>query len=234
MKKDGGKKIRLGIFVTLGLVTFLAVVYYIGQRERLFGGTIAISGVFTNVNGLQEGHSVRYTGIDIGTVKEVQLITDTSANVIMKIDKRTKKFIKKDATAVIGSEGLMGNKVINIIPGTSGAAAINDKDVIGTIAAADMDQVMVKVNRIADDISAIVSNVRSGNGTIGKLFMDTAFASNVDQTITGAKKAVKGVDQTMKAAQNNFLLKPYFKKKEREKEKKAEDAQKKAESESEQ
>ncbi|MES2619561.1 MAG: MlaD family protein [Bacteroidota bacterium] len=232
MKKDAGKKIRLGIFVTLGLVMFLGVVYYIGQRERLFGGTILISGVFTNVNGLQEGHSIRYTGINIGTVKEVQLITDTSANVVMKIDKNAKKFIKKDATAVIGSEGLMGNKVINIIPGTSGAAEIKDKDVIGTITAADMDQVMVKVNRIADDISAIVGNVRSGNGTIGKLFMDTAFASNVDQTISGAKKAVKGVDQTMKAAQNNFLLKPYFKKKEREKEKKAEDAQEKQKTES--
>ncbi|MGZ4034846.1 MAG: MlaD family protein [Bacteroidia bacterium] len=230
MKKQGHNKIKLGIFVSLGIFFLIIGIYFIGKKQQLFNKTINISCVFKDISGLQIGDNVRLSGINIGVISAIEIVTDTSVKVDLVIDKKTKKFIKKDAKATIGSDGLMGNKIVIITAGTSGKKEIEDDDVITTFAPVTMDDILAKLKTtttnaasITDDLSVIMGNIRSGKGTIGKLFMDTVFAKNIDQSVINIKQGTNGFKQDMDAAGHNFLLRGYLKKKEKEKEEKKDD-----------
>ena len=171
MKKPAGNKIRLGIFVSASFALFIAGIYFIGQRQQLFNSTFHISGIFKDIDGLQVGNNVRYSGINIGVVGNIQQITDSTVEVDMVINERTRKFIKKNAKAIIGSDGLMGSKIISIIPGIPGARELANNDVIETTIPVSMDDILLKVKITADnaadltgDLSAIVRNIRVGKG----------------------------------------------------------------------
>jgi phospholipid/cholesterol/gamma-HCH transport system substrate-binding protein len=213
MKKDSINKIKLGIFVSLGIVIFITGIYFIGQTKKMFSSTFRVSALFKDVNGLQVGNNVRFAGINVGSVDFIEIITDTSVKVDMIVDVKTQKFIKKDSKAIIGTDGLMGNKIMNISPGTTGKAEIENNDMIGTTIPISIDDMLSKLKttgdnaaKITTDLAAIIDNISSGKGTIGKLFMDTAFAGNIDRTLVNVKEGTKGFKQTMDAAQDSWLI----------------------------
>ena len=105
---------KVGLLVLLGLVFLVLTLYMIGKNRNLFGSTFTIKAVLNNVNGLVPGNNVRFKGIDVGTVKSITVANDTAIYVIMTIDKNMKPYIKKNAIASVGTDGLMGNKLINI------------------------------------------------------------------------------------------------------------------------
>jgi len=119
MKTGTGNKIKLGIFVTSGVLIFIVAIYFLGQRQQLFNSTFRISSLFKDANGLAVGNNVRFDGINVGTVDKIQITSDTSVKVEMVIDESIRKFLKKGVKAIVGSEGLMGSKVVNISPGMS-------------------------------------------------------------------------------------------------------------------
>jgi phospholipid/cholesterol/gamma-HCH transport system substrate-binding protein len=236
MKNETGNRIRLGIFVSVAIALFIVVIYYIGNRQHLFTKTITINGIFKDVGGLQAGNNVRFTGINIGTIDEIEILTDSTVKVKMVIEKKVQKYIKDDAKATIGSEGLMGNKVINLIAGTPSHPMIADGGSLQTIMPVNLDQVMASLKTTADnaaiitgDIAQVTGGMKTGQGAVGKLLVDTSFAKNLDQTMVNAKNATNGLNQNMEAAKHNFLLRGYFKKKEKEAEKAKKDQDKTAE-----
>ncbi|MEO6901872.1 MAG: MlaD family protein [Bacteroidia bacterium] len=233
MKKKTGSSVKLGIFVTAAVLVFIFAIYFIGQKQRLFSDVFRINAIFKNVNGLQVGNNIRFSGINVGTVENINIISDTSVKVDMIIDKDVQKFIKKDAQATIGSEGLMGNKIINIASGSLNAAEIKNQDHILTNEAVNFDEILYKLNATAEnatyitsDLAVITNSIRSGKGTIGRLFMDTTLADNLNQTLINLKGGTKGFKENMNAAQNSFLLRGAFKKKRAREEEKREDKKK--------
>lgn len=231
MEKKTGNTIKLGVFVTLGGLFFIIGIYFIGQKQRLFSNVFKISGEFNNVSGLQVGNNVRFAGINIGTVEDIEIINDTSVKVSMIIDEDVHRFIKKDVKAMIGTEGLMGNKTVNIMHGSSNQPEIDDNGTIETNRPIDTDEIFAKLKITADnsaaiseDLAKITGNISDGKGTIGKLFMDTAMAQTLNQTITNLKSGTKGFQENMDAAKNSILLRGGFK---RSKEKKEEEKEKK-------
>ncbi|MDO8999635.1 MAG: MlaD family protein [Bacteroidota bacterium] len=224
MQKTTGNKMKLGIFVTLSISLFILGIYLIGQRQQLFSSTFQISGIFKDISGLQVGNNVRFSGINVGIIDNIKQITDTTVQVDMLIDENARKFMKKNAKAIIGSDGLMGNKLILIIPGAYGKAELADNDFIETTQPVSMDDILIKIKiasdnaaNITENISAITQNIREGKGTIGKLFMDSTMGENVDQALINIKQGAGGFKQNMTAASHNFLLKGYFKNKEKNK-----------------
>jgi phospholipid/cholesterol/gamma-HCH transport system substrate-binding protein len=194
MKKNSADKIKLGIFVSLGLVALIIAIYFIGEKQLLFQNTFRLSGVFTDVGGLQPGNNVRLSGISIGTVESISLISDTTVRVEIVINESSRKFIKKDAVATIGSEGLIGNKVLVINPGTGGKNSIENNDVIQTAQPIDVDDIMVSLKTTIDntaiitgDLAKISTNIESGKGTIGRLMMDPTWRQNIQSTIVNLK-----------------------------------------------
>ena len=224
MQKNKGNKIRLGIFITLALAAFIFLIYYIGRKQEMFSDTFRISGVFRDISGLEVGNHVRFSGINIGVIENIEMIADTAVRVDLVIEAKSRKFIKKDAKATIGSDGIMGGKIVLIIPGSAGTKEIQNKDLIATVPQVSMDDIMTKlktslnnVSVISEDLSAIMTNMRSGKGAMGKLFMDPATAQNLNQSIVNIKEGAGGFKQNMDAASHSFLLRGYLKRKERKK-----------------
>jgi phospholipid/cholesterol/gamma-HCH transport system substrate-binding protein len=220
MQKASTNKIKLGIFVSLGFVTFTAGIYFIGKKQQLFSNTFQIRGVFKDISGLQIGNNVRFSGINIGVIGDIEQITDTTVQVDMMVNENARKFMKKNAKAIIGSDGLMGNKLVLILPGKTGEKTLVDNDLIETVQPVTLDDILLKIKittdntaNITNDLSMISKNIREGKGTIGKLFMDSTFAEDVDQTLVNIKQGAGGFKQNMNAASKSFLLKGFFKKK---------------------
>ncbi len=222
MKKTTGNNYRLGLFVSVTIALFIAGVYFIGDRQQMFSRSFHIYGYFKNIDGLQVGNNVRFSGINIGVIGSILQISDTSVQVAFVINENSHKFIKKNVNAVIGTDGLMGNKIVSLVPGPSGQPVVNDNDIIATIKPVSMDEIMNKIKITADNaadisegLAAIMDNISEGRGTVGKLFMDTSFANNIDKTIVNIKQGTGGFKRNMDAASHNFLLKGFFKRKER-------------------
>jgi phospholipid/cholesterol/gamma-HCH transport system substrate-binding protein len=220
MRNSKGNKIRLGIFISAGFVLFIAAIYFVGRKQQLFSSSFHITGVFKDVSGLQVGNNVRFSGINVGIIEDIRQITDSTVRVSMMIEEDTRRFIKKNARALIGSDGLMGNKIMLIIPGTAGQATLSDNDTIQTAQPVNMDEILLSLKvtsenaaNITGDLSAIMKNIHEGKGTIGKLFMDSTMAENVDAAMVNIKEGTGGFKQNMDAASHNFLLKGYLKKK---------------------
>lgn len=220
MEKKKNFKVRLGVFVVIGVALFVGGIYYIGKNQNLFGKSIRLNGVFNNVGGLQVGNNVRFSGINVGTVDDIHIISDTSVMVELLIDDEVRRFIKRDANAIIGSEGLMGNKVINIMPGSPGQKPIENHDTLITVKPLEIDEILKNVNAtvtntqtLTGDLAYLTTNIRNGKGMVGKLFSDTSFAKNIDKTIVNLRKGTRGFSDNMEAAKESFLLKPLFKKK---------------------
>jgi phospholipid/cholesterol/gamma-HCH transport system substrate-binding protein len=215
MKKKTTNKIKLGVFISLGILIFILGIYFVGERQQLFRGTFRISCVFKDVAGLQVGSNVRFSGINVGTVNNTIIVSDTSVKVDILIDESTRKFIKKDALASIGSEGLMGNKILIINPGTGGMKEIENNDIIGTVQPINFDDVLLSLKRTIDNASnittnlaSITGNIESGKGTIGRLLMDHSLAQNFDSSIVNLKQGLFGLknlmDDTKISFANNF------------------------------
>jgi phospholipid/cholesterol/gamma-HCH transport system substrate-binding protein len=220
MQKHNEHKMRLGIFVSIGLTLFIIGIYFIGDKQQLFNKTFQISGVFRDVSGLQVGNNVRFSGINIGVIESIEIVSDSAVKVNFNIDDKARKYIKKDAKITIGSDGLMGNKVAIIIPGAKSNIEIENNDIIAAAVPVSMDEILfnLKVTSsnaayITDDLASIMNNIRRGKGTMGKLFMDTLFAKSIDQTLLNIKQGTGGFKKNMDAASHNILLRGFFKKK---------------------
>ena len=225
MQNTAGNKVRLGIFVSAGILLFVVGIYFIGARQQLFSNTFNLKTVFRDIAGLQAGNNVRFSGINVGTVSDIEQLNDTSVQITMVINESTRKFIKTNARTEIGSDGLMGNKIVSIIPGTPGAPVVKDDALLASIKPINIDDMLKRINNtivngdsISRDLSAIMHNIRRGKGTIGKLFMDTTMATNLDKTIVNIKQGAGGFNQNMQAAQHNFLLRGFFKKQQKKEE----------------
>lgn len=221
MSSNTGNKVKLGIFIFSGVLLFIVGIYYIGNRQKIFGNTFRVSAIFRDVNGLQVGNNVRFSGINIGIIEYMEQISDTTVRVDLLIEEKVRRFIKKNAKAVIGSEGLMGNKIMIITPGTADHEEIENEDFIATMLPITMDDILQKLRitsdnaaEITSDLSMIMDNISSGQGTVGMLFMDTVFAMNLYQAIVNIKRGSKEFEENMDAAGKSFLLKRFLRDKE--------------------
>ncbi|MFT5847274.1 MlaD family protein [Psychroserpens sp.] len=204
MKKTNSQKLRLGVFVLIGTILFIVGVYLIGQRQNMFKKIFTISAFFQNVNGLQKGNNVRYSGIEIGTVKDITMINDSTIKIDMNIDEKIITHIKKDAIATIGSDGLVGNMIVNIVPGKGISEVISNGDIIESYSKIGTDDILSTLNTstenaaiLTSDLLKITNNITKGKGTIGMLLNDTIMAKDLKQSITNLKNASYGASSTI-------------------------------------
>lgn len=234
MEKQSGYTWKLGMFVTIGLLLFIMAVYFIGKQKNLFGSTFHITSQFKTVSGLEVGNNVRFSGINVGTVEQIQLINDSSVVVVLVMKEDVRKFIKTDATASIGSDGLMGDKVLTITPGQKSQKVIQDNGQIASVDGIEMHDIMKSVKKsvdnigvISDEIAIFSHSMNNGNGALARLVRDDKMANSVSNTLSNLESGTKGFSENMEAAKSNFLFRGYFKKKEKQKEKQKEEAKEK-------
>lgn len=204
MEKTASQKIRLGLFVIIGLLLFILAVYFIGDKQKMFGKTYHLKAVFNNINGLQLGNSVRYSGISVGTVKGIEMVNDTAIRVDMIIDKAIFPFIKKDAIATVNTDGLVGNMIINIIPGKGNEPAVQPGDEIhanNRIRTEDMLNTLSITNKNAAKLTAnllkITNEINDGKGPLSSILKDTIISRDLKETMHYLKLTSKGASETV-------------------------------------
>lgn len=161
MANQGENNIKLGVFVLTGLSVLILSFYLIGKNHNLFGSDFRIRARFSNLSGLTEGNNVQFSGIQAGTVKTISMINDTTIEVTMLIDNKIKPFIHQNAVAAIGTEGLMGNKIVNILPGKSSAPLIVEGGLLSAEKMASTDQMLQTLSKTNDNIALISEAVKA-------------------------------------------------------------------------
>ena len=204
MEKSANQKIKLGVFVILGLAFFIAAVYFIGNKKNMFGQTSELTAVFNNVNGLQVGNNVRYSGINVGTVRSIEMENDTVIRVTMILQTKILQHIKKDAVAIISSDGLVGNMIININPGRNSKESVQPGDTIKTYSRVKTDDMMETLSvtnenaaLLTADLLRISRQIIEGKGTLGVLLNDTLIAKDLKQTLNYIKITSKGTTESV-------------------------------------
>lgn len=190
MEKDTKSNWKLGMFVIIGLFLLVLVIYFIGKQQNLFGSTFYLKSQFKTVSGLSLGNNVRFSGINVGTVHAIEQITDSSVVVVLRIEKEVQKFIKTDAIVTIGSDGLMGDKIMTISPGNSSNKIVKDNDFIASKSAVEMEDLMNSLKATIDNAGIITnqlaqftSSMNNKNGTLAKLMNDKEFANSLKNTL---------------------------------------------------
>ena len=198
MSKDTGSNWKLGMFVIIGLILFVITIYFVGKQQNLFGNTFNLKSKFKTVSGLKVGNNVRFSGINVGTVSEIEIVNDSTVLVVLLMEEDVQKYIKKDAMASIGSDGLMGDKVMTISPGMTSNETVKDNDLIKSKSAVEMEDLMKSVKTSVDNAGLITTelatftyNMNNGDGTLSKLLSDKEFANSLKRTLTNLESTTK-------------------------------------------
>ncbi len=194
--------VRLGIFVFMGAVLLVITIFLIGQKSALFSSTFTVKAYFKDVQGLRGGTTVRLSGIDVGTVKSVEIVNDTTGRVEvdMSLQSDIRRFIRTDTKASIETEGLVGNKVVVLKIGSSVGEPVKDggfiqsEEPLGFSAIIDQTEGIMKYTKdMTRDLAEIIGRVNKGEGSIGKLFKDEELYNNATDLTRQADQSLKGI-----------------------------------------
>jgi phospholipid/cholesterol/gamma-HCH transport system substrate-binding protein len=195
MENKKSNIIRLGLFVLSGLAILILSLFLIGRNQHMIGSHYILKARFQNVSGLRDGNNVRYAGIEVGTVDELRIIDDTTLEVLMLINSDMKKVIRKNALASIGADGLMGNKVVNIVPQPGQESYASDGDLLASRMAVDFDDIIRnlsgitgQVREIAQGLRTTVDRINTSQG-IWKLLGDTSLDTRIRSTLANLDRA---------------------------------------------
>ncbi|WP_298653020.1 MlaD family protein [uncultured Proteiniphilum sp.] len=174
--KNTKKALRLGVFIAAALILFIVAVYLIGSKGNLFSPTKDVFSSFKDIRGLVVGNNVRFAGINVGTVKNIRIISDTSVVVTMSIREDYSKYIYKNSTVQIGQEGLMGGKIVLISSGTPETGVIEENDYLVVAEGLDIQGMIAQAQKMLREATQTVSNLNSvtdkineGDGDIARL-----------------------------------------------------------------
>ncbi len=197
MKSASNKRaIIVGLFIALGLVFLLAGIMAIGNLKSTFVKKIHISAIFEDVNGLQSGNNVWYSGVKIGTVHELGFYGKSQVRVDVKIDEKARQYIRKDSKMKISTDGLIGNKIIIIYGGTPSAPLVEGGDTLGIEIMASTEEMMstLRANNqnllaITTDFKSISKKLAGGEGTVGKLLNDETLYNTMGATLASLQRS---------------------------------------------
>jgi len=229
MQTSTSRKIKTGAFVLVSLVLLLALIFFIGKQQNLFGHNFSVYANFKNIAGLKTGNYVRFAGINVGTVDNITVVNDTTVKVVLSLQESIHPFIKTDVVANIGSDGLMGDKLVLLGPGSNTTPLVKNGGRILAVDPADMDKLVAKLGTIADNaasltggLSDLVSKINSGQGSLGRLVTSDKLAKQLENTVSTTKSTVANINQTatsvkdnMEAAKHSIFFRGFFKKKEK-------------------
>lgn len=198
------RSVIVGMFILIGIVFLAAGILTVGNMHKTFGSKMHVTALFDDVNGLQQGNNIWFSGVKIGTVKKVKFYGSSQVRVVMNIDEKSRQYIRKDAKVKVSTDGFIGNKILVIYGGTSKAEAVEDEDTLSvekTFSAEDMINTLQENNKnvlaITSDFKVISKKMAEGRGSIGKLLNDEAIYNNISATTASLKQASDRAQQLM-------------------------------------
>src|SRR5437762_140503 len=194
------RAVIVGIFIFLGILILISGVLVLGGQRRTFKKTITVNAIFNDVSGLLKGNNVWFSGVNVGTVKKIGLTDNAQVEVEMRIEKQLQHLIRKDAKAKIGSDGLIGNRIVVVYGGSKEAPAINSGDTLWVEKAMDNETMMNTLQESNKNLLTITGNLKTiserlaqGQGTIGKLLKDDSIGNHLQSTASTLQEASENI-----------------------------------------
>ncbi|MEO7265254.1 MAG: MlaD family protein [Ferruginibacter sp.] len=214
MKITASQKIRIGIFTIIGLAILVIGIFLIGRNQNMFGDNFKVYGTFKSVGGLQVGNNIRFAGINVGTVESITIISDTIVRVDMLLASKIKPFLKTSSLATIGSDGLMGDKLVMIAVGEPSAELLKEGQKIMTANPIDFDKTMVRITKVAENaevlsasLAGISVQLSEGKGSLGRLLYKDDLAVALEGTVNNMKTmsgSLAGVTTEIKSGKGSI------------------------------
>ncbi len=186
----------VGIFVLIGLAILVTGILLIGNLNKSLQNRIKIVACIDDVNGLQKGNYIWFSGVRIGTVKSLHLGGVNGVVVVMDIDSKVKQYISKDARVKLGSDGLIGNRILIIFGGTQAAGHVEEGDKLQFEKTLSADEMISTLQQNNENLKAITGDFRilsrklaEGDGTIGKLLNDNSVYTNINEATASLRDA---------------------------------------------
>jgi phospholipid/cholesterol/gamma-HCH transport system substrate-binding protein len=180
--------VRLGLFMLLGVGFLLAMLYLMGRQQSLFGHNLVVQADFRNVSGLLTGNSVRLGGITVGNVKAINLLNDSTVRVSMSLSKDAQGFVRSNAVAGIGTDGLVGNTIINLTAQAAPAPAVQSGDVLRTKTPLAIDAMLGTLDISNKNLAVITQSLRQmtaklDTSALWQLLNDKQLSAQVRQSL---------------------------------------------------
>lgn len=205
MKNQTNKALRVGLFVFTALAIFITIIYLIGSKDNLFKTKTTITTSFNDIRGVVVGNNVRFSGINVGKVSDINVVSDKEVVLELSIVKEYARFIYKDALVEINQDGLMGSKLINITSGHSSAGKIEEGTHLKGKEGIDIENMLYEVHDIlveAGDavasLKSIAGKIDSGEGDLAKLVNDDALSTELTATSRQLNTTLATVEQITK------------------------------------
>lgn len=196
------KALRLGIFVASAVLLFIVAIYLIGSKQNLFSSTTDIHASFKDIRGLMTGNTVRFAGINIGTVKDIQLVADSSVIVTMTIRNTYTEYIYKNSAVQIGQEGLMGGKIVLISTGDASTGKVQQGDYLPVSSGLDIQAMIAQATEMLDEAKGTVANMRSitaklneGDGDIARLLNENYITTSLEGATARINESLADMNQ---------------------------------------
>ena len=181
---------KLGLFSFLGLLLLVLTIYILGFNQNLFRSSFVLYARFSNVSGLKQGSTVRLSGINVGTVAQIEFVSDSLVLVKLFIDKEAQPYLKSDAMASIGSDGLVGDKVLELTAGNSKNWGIKNNDTLHSVAPIQWENLLKSVLKSAKNAEVITGewstfsrHLNRDNGLVYQLIRSESFAASIRTSI---------------------------------------------------
>jgi phospholipid/cholesterol/gamma-HCH transport system substrate-binding protein len=182
-------KLKVGLVITLALLILFMTVFFAGSIESILSPKAKLKVQIQNVKGLRKGAPVWVSGVEVGSVKDINLQPEYGTIVTLSINKNVLKFLRKDAEASILTMGLLGDKYIELSNGSPGAEPLRPNDIIKGAAQIELQDVVEtsassieKMSDFINKLDKLVTRIETGEGTIAKLLTDPSIYNNLQET----------------------------------------------------
>jgi len=202
-------ELRVGLFVLVGLAVLAAGIFYV-TGAGILGPKYRLKTFLPEVSGLSKGAPVKLDGVEIGNVEAIQLVPRTpgsvkdknrNVEVDMRIDRRYQKDILTDSTATLVTEGLLGNRYVDIRRGFTGVPLKENQELPGAEEKAIKEvversaELLGNLTALSEEAQDLVSGVKGGRGTLGKLLTDEQAYNHLNSLLAHGDQLVTNVQQ---------------------------------------
>ena len=191
------RPVIVGIFILLGLAILVITIFTLGGQKKTFVKSFTINAVFNDVGGLMKGGNIWFSGVKVGTVKKISFTGNSQVLVSMSIENAVQSHIHKDAKAKLGSDGLIGNKIIVIYGGEASTPQVEKNDFLAVeknMSTDDMLATLQANNKNLLDITTtfkhISKKIDSGHGTLATLLNDPSMANKLSATVDNLQSTI--------------------------------------------
>jgi phospholipid/cholesterol/gamma-HCH transport system substrate-binding protein len=200
-------ELRVGLFVLAGAILLAVVIFYVTGGSG-FGPKYRLRVFLPEVDGLTLGAPVRVDGVDVGNVEKIEIAVpkpgqptskDRNIEVDMRIQKNYDAYIRSDSSAGLITEGLLGNRYVDIDRGYVGRVLTNNEEIPGREETA-LKQVVERSADLMNDLSsitkqasAVMTDVRNGRGSLGKFMVDPTAYNHLNASLENIDRVMADI-----------------------------------------